>query len=506
MRTVTTVRRGRLCLARSSYGLYLWHWPVFALTRPEFDLASSGAPLLGLRLALTFVSAELCYRFVELPIRAGALARLRTRPWLLGVSGASLAALSLALVSVSGARLADARVPSDNGAALVSRPAAPSAFNDAPAVRELPGRALATRAKAGVPLDPAWPKTLTLLSDSVGLGLSRALPAALPEWKVEVIGRPALMVKQVVPEFLNARAVGSVVVIALAYNSLFERDRKNYARWSGIWDRSAERLLSDLKACGAKKLIWISLREPSAEFVTEAGRDQYERYAWFFPYVNERIRALAERHPELTIADWQAVSNPPDLTKDLIHLSPSGVSLLTETVVAAVLGAPLAGTCYAMSMQRLAVIGAGIAGLTVALRRVGLGDQVSLFEASTRVGGQLSSETVDGFVVEHGAEGFVARSEAVPRLAAEAGIAGQIVEQLEQRSFRFDGHRLVELLPGEAGRLLGFQVPPDDLGRGVRSFAHGMAELPERVALTLGAQIELHCSARSRASRRVPAA
>jgi hypothetical protein len=320
-------------LGRRSYGLYLWHWPIFAVTRPEFDLALSGAPLFALRLALTFVAAELCYRFVEQPIRAGALGRLRARPWLLGVSGASLAALSLGLVSVSGARLAAARVPAplDTSASHALRDSAP------------PGRGLAStaapnRPQAGLPLDPAWPKTLTLLSDSVGLGLSRALPAALPGWKVEILGRPALMVKQVVPEFLNARAVGSVVVVALAYNSLFERDRKNYGRWSGIWDRSAERLLSDLKACGAKKLVWISLREPTAEFVTDAGRDQYERYAWFFPYVNERIRALGERHPELTIADWRAVSNAPDLTKDLIHLSPSGVPLMTATVVQAVLG------------------------------------------------------------------------------------------------------------------------------------------------------------------------
>ncbi|MEI9951261.1 MAG: acyltransferase [Pseudomonadota bacterium] len=82
-------------LGRRSYGLYLWHWPIFALTRPEFDLALSGAPLLGLRLALTFAVTELCYRLLELPIRAGALGRLRTRPWLLGASGASLAAISL---------------------------------------------------------------------------------------------------------------------------------------------------------------------------------------------------------------------------------------------------------------------------------------------------------------------------------------------------------------------------------------------------------------------------
>jgi protoporphyrinogen/coproporphyrinogen III oxidase len=145
-----------------------------------------------------------------------------------------------------------------------------------------------------------------------------------------------------------------------------------------------------------------------------------------------------------------------------------------------------------MNMQRIAVIGGGIAGLTVALRRERLGDRVSLFEANTQVGGQLRSEMQDGFVIEHGAEGFVARSEVVPPLARDAGIFEHIVDQLEQRSFRFDGQGLVELLPGEAGRLLGFQVSPDDLGRGIRSFRNGMGELPARLALTLGTRLDLH--------------
>ena len=142
-------------------------------------------------------------------------------------------------------------------------------------------------------------------------------------------------------------------------------------------------------------------------------------------------------------------------------------------------------------MQRTAVIGAGIAGLTVALRRATAGDQVVLFEAGASVGGQLSSERRDGYVIEHGAEGFVARSEAVPALAAEVGIADHVVEQLEQRSFRFDGSALIELAPGEAGRLLGFQVPTGELGRGIRSFLYGMAELPERLAATLVGAVDL---------------
>jgi peptidoglycan/LPS O-acetylase OafA/YrhL len=324
-------------LGRRSYGLYLWHWPVFALTRPEQDLALTGTWSLALRLALTFVTAEVCYRYVELPIRGGALAmmlaRLRTRPLLLGVWTMLIAALAITVVCLSSARLAAARLD----CALPSLRAAGSPVGGSGSEgRDIP-RAAESALGGGVALDPRWPKTLTLLSDSVTLGVSKSLSAALPDWKVEVLGRPALMVKQVVPEFLNARSVGSVVVIGLAYNSLFERDRKNYERWSGVWDRGAERLLSDLKACGAKKLVWVTLREPSPEFVTDAGRDQYREYAWFFPYVNERIHALAARHPELTVADWQAVSNVPGITKDLIHLNPAGTALMTSTITRAVL-------------------------------------------------------------------------------------------------------------------------------------------------------------------------
>ena len=60
-----------------SYGIYLWHWPVFMLTRPQLDLPLGGVPLFVLRFALTLVLAELSYRCVEKPLRAGALGRAR---------------------------------------------------------------------------------------------------------------------------------------------------------------------------------------------------------------------------------------------------------------------------------------------------------------------------------------------------------------------------------------------------------------------------------------------
>src|SRR5215211_896558 len=58
-----------------SYGIYLWHWPVFMVTRPDLDVPFDGLPLLALRLSVTVVLADLSYRFVETPIRRGALGR-----------------------------------------------------------------------------------------------------------------------------------------------------------------------------------------------------------------------------------------------------------------------------------------------------------------------------------------------------------------------------------------------------------------------------------------------
>ena len=58
-----------------SYAIYLWHWPIFALTRPGIDVALDPVPLLVMRFGLTAIAAELSFRFVEAPIRSGAIER-----------------------------------------------------------------------------------------------------------------------------------------------------------------------------------------------------------------------------------------------------------------------------------------------------------------------------------------------------------------------------------------------------------------------------------------------
>ena len=142
-------------------------------------------------------------------------------------------------------------------------------------------------------------------------------------------------------------------------------------------------------------------------------------------------------------------------------------------------------------MRRIAIIGAGLAGLVVAFRRQAAGDRVLIVEASPRAGGQLHTERTAGFVVEHGAEGFVAGSEAVRALAADLGIEKDLVGQLVTRSYAFDGRELAELRPGEAGELLGFQVPRREFGKGIGSFREGMGELSQALLGALGGNVEV---------------
>lgn len=142
-------------------------------------------------------------------------------------------------------------------------------------------------------------------------------------------------------------------------------------------------------------------------------------------------------------------------------------------------------------MKSIGVIGGGLAGLTVAFRRVSAGDRVILFEAGPRLGGQLWTERQGGYVVEHGAEGFVARSEALQTLAGALGIADDLVGQSTSRSYGFDGARLVELGPGEAAAFLGFQVPRDELGKGIRTFRLGMGQLSDALSAAIEGRAEV---------------
>lgn len=136
--------------------------------------------------------------------------------------------------------------------------------------------------------------------------------------------------------------------------------------------------------------------------------------------------------------------------------------------------------------ERVIVLGAGLTGLTVAYRLAEAGTDVLVIERDRRVGGQIHTALEEGVTVELGAEGFVARSEVVPALCRDLGIGDQLIDQETTLTFALTEGQLVPLAPGKAAEILGFQVPKEELGRGIRSLRMGMGQLVDRLAVAVG--------------------
>jgi len=141
--------------------------------------------------------------------------------------------------------------------------------------------------------------------------------------------------------------------------------------------------------------------------------------------------------------------------------------------------------------MRVTVIGGGLAGLVAAWELNRKGATVTLLEAAGAPGGQIRTRRDAGFVVEDGAEGWVAADRDVPALCHAVGIEAQIVKQLERRSLLVTGGKVVDLTPGNAAAMLGIQASEQDLGGGIASLRDGMGSLAEALAGSLGAGAEL---------------
>ena len=58
-------------IGERSYGIYLWHWIVFQLTRPSLDLVGDDWALYALRVLIVFALADISLRYIEIPVRRG---------------------------------------------------------------------------------------------------------------------------------------------------------------------------------------------------------------------------------------------------------------------------------------------------------------------------------------------------------------------------------------------------------------------------------------------------
>jgi peptidoglycan/LPS O-acetylase OafA/YrhL len=63
--------RWLIWIGERSYGIYLWHWVIFQITRPSVDLAGALWAINAARILIVLALADISLRWIEIPIRRG---------------------------------------------------------------------------------------------------------------------------------------------------------------------------------------------------------------------------------------------------------------------------------------------------------------------------------------------------------------------------------------------------------------------------------------------------
>ncbi len=203
-------------IGERSYGIYLWHWPILALTRPGLDVRWSGAGLVVVQAALTVAAAALSYRFVEQPIRTGRLQkRLREvgpqrRRELIAAGTAAIAAAFALLFVAPSATSAQQSTPTTTTTTSSHHP---GGGKKPPKGGPKPGhhhqRKLLPRGH------------MLALGDSVMLGCASALRPAL-DYRVHVDAKVGRQIRDMIADVEQYRANGRLpktVIIQIGNNS-----------------------------------------------------------------------------------------------------------------------------------------------------------------------------------------------------------------------------------------------------------------------------------------------
>ena len=319
-------------LGKRSYGIYLFYWPVLMLTRAYYDVPVYGNALLALRVGITISLAALSYRFVEQPIRTGALGRLwadlrrrepfQTTPRIsLGlraaVVGVALAAVGTTLVVARPAPAPPEFLALE--AASAATPA-PVVVATTTTVAEAATTTTALPTTTTSTVEPTTPTTTTTLApatalpqarvtglgDSVLLEAKAELERRLPDASIDAeVARQFKELLAVARAHRDSGALGPLVILQLGNNG-------------PVTGSQFDEIMEVLQA--AQRVVVINVKVPRP---------------WEAPN-NEMMAAGVRRWPNAVLLDWHKVgtANPWYFGDDGTHMGPTGIRAFTELILA----------------------------------------------------------------------------------------------------------------------------------------------------------------------------
>jgi peptidoglycan/LPS O-acetylase OafA/YrhL len=324
-----------------SYSLYLWHYPIFCITRPGLDIHRiglgflsfrfAGWPVFMIRLALSFGAAELSFRLVETPIRKGAIGRYREvvreavgkrRQRLIrrgAVIGSSLTLLALMLgTGLATAQPQAASVPGvsantpDNGAKADPRAIAALQRSTTTTLHTTP-----TTKKGAKPSTSTTPTTkapdighVLGIGDSVMEGATSSLVAQIPGMAVDAI---------------RSRQFSQAITVVGLYKSagLLPRDIVLHLGTNGrITDSLFDQMMQTIGP--GHRVYFLTARVPRL----------------WESEVNNTLHAGATRWPNVHVLEWRTFSGCHDdwFVADGFHLRTQGQHAYAAFVLAGLKG------------------------------------------------------------------------------------------------------------------------------------------------------------------------
>jgi peptidoglycan/LPS O-acetylase OafA/YrhL len=295
-----------------SYGIYLWHWPIFVLMRSGIDIQWPDPIAFVVKVSIVLVIADLSYRYVEMPIRNGAIGS-RLSVWrAAGVprpQARTLMTTAVTVVVLSASLVGMYRVPAPDAGNLTGIGGITAIDEDPVAVVE------PIEAPAGDPLINAQQAATVqqeiqakippvVFGDSVVLGARESLKAVMGEISIDAaVSRQPEEIAERIRARRDERRLGPDVVIHMGTNGI-------------VQEEDLKPILEELR--DRNRVVVVNVRVPRV---------------WMKP-TNEMIGSLVGQYPNVRLADWNAVSKGKKgyFAPDGVHLTKTGAEVFGNLV------------------------------------------------------------------------------------------------------------------------------------------------------------------------------
>lgn len=300
-----------------SYGIYLWHWPIFVLMRSGIDIQWPDPIAFVVKIAIVLVISDLSYRFVEMPIRNGAIGT-RLSIWrAAGVprpKAKTLVATVVTAAVLSASLVGMYRVPAPDAGNLTGIGGI-TAIDDDPVVEvapaSIPDEVPVISAQGATQVQKEIESKLApvIFGDSVVLSARKSLRSVMGKVSIDAaVSRQPEVIAERIRLRREERRLGPNVIIHMGTNGLVqEEDLKP------ILDELSDR----------NRVVVVNVRVPRV---------------WMNP-TNETIALLVAQYPNARLADWNSISKGKKgyFAPDGVHLTKTGAdafgALINETLV-----------------------------------------------------------------------------------------------------------------------------------------------------------------------------